>query len=67
MNFSSELALVLPREKLAGEFGQVNSNHPLLHKFAEAVKARSERIHLEYAFEDLKRGEEDVKKALFGY
>jgi len=63
---ASELALTLPREKLAGEFGQVNSNHPLLSKFAEAVKSRSERVHLEYAYSDLQQGEEDVKKALFG-
>ena len=63
---ASELARELPREKLANTFGEVNPNHPLLSKFAEAVQSRSERIHLEYAYSDLKRGEEDVKKALFG-
>jgi len=64
---ASEIALQLPHDKIAsGEFRQVNSKHPLLSKFAEAVKSRSERIHLEYALDDLVRGEADVKKALFG-
>ena len=63
---ASILATELPLEKTAGEFGDVNPNHPLLSKFAEAVRTRSERVHLEYAYDDLKRGEEDVKKALFG-
>lgn len=63
---ASLLARELPLEKTASTFGQVNPKHPLLGKFAEAVKTRSERVHLEYAYDDLKRGESDVKKALFG-
>lgn len=63
---ASELAMVLPHSKIASEFHEVNPNHPLLGKFAEAVKTRSERVHLEYALDDLRRGEEDVKKTLFG-
>lgn len=64
---ASEIAMHLPHNKMASaEIGQVNPRHPILSKFAGAVQARSERVHLEYALDDIQRGEADVKKALFG-
>lgn len=58
------LAKVLPHDKLAGVFPEVNRKHPFIPKFAEAVRARSERVHLEFSLDDIRRGESDIKRAI---
>lgn len=59
------MGCVLDNEKLAS-YGEVNRNHPLPQKFSKVATLRQERVHLEYALDDLRRDLHRVNEELRG-